>query len=154
MTEYDKELIEQLNVLGKDIIAIEIDAADRYFELLNIRFPIAGTKINWDGFSSDCKKTAIYSEQTDFSDFIANIQNSCNCWKNDEEDIIYIGDSLTENAYKLFFSDLISFFNLINEIPQHHYFLNENGDWCLCLDTSNYLDFSFAPENKHSYNSL
>jgi hypothetical protein len=48
---------------------------------------------------------------------------------------IYIGDSLTENAYKLFFSDLISFFNLIDEIPQHYYFLNKSaGCWKVTMN--------------------
>jgi hypothetical protein len=145
MSDYDKELIDNLHALIMNC-EVEMNGADKYFELLTSKFPITGTKVGWEKISSRCQKTAKYSTQADFINFIKKIEESCLDWKVEEEPIIYIGDSLTEHAYRLCFSDVVNFFKLIDQIPQHHYFLNQQADWCLCLDMTDYLDFSFAPD--------
>jgi hypothetical protein len=145
MSGYDEELIDRLRELKIHVIEYGANNTEMYFDLLNARFPVTGTKIDWDSIFSKCKKTAKYTIPTDFSDFIQEIKKDCPQWGNEDEDIIYIGDSLTERAYNISFAQLVDFFKLINEIPQHHYFLNKNADWCLSLDMSNDIDFSFAP---------
>jgi hypothetical protein len=72
MSTYDTDLVNNFRVLSLNSVMVEINAATKYFDLLNARFPVRGTKINWQGISSKCKKMAVCSSHDSFYDFITN----------------------------------------------------------------------------------
>ncbi|MES9681106.1 rhs-associated protein, partial [Bacillus safensis] len=62
--------------------------------------------------------------------------------------VIYIGDNLTEFGYQFELKHLKELLVYFLDIPQHHYFISLEGDWCICLSFENYLDFGFSLNNK------
>ena len=86
----------------------------------------------------------VKSEQRDISfdavNFIKKLIEEKICSKDDA--IIYIGDSLTENGYELYLNDLLKIVPfLVNEIPQHHYFLSKDFKKIIYISFENEIEF-------------
>ena len=86
----------------------------------------------------------VKSEQRDISfdavNFIKKLIEEKKCSKDDV--IIYIGDSLTENGYEFLGEDLLKIVPfLVNEIPQHHYFLSKDFKKIIYISFENEIEF-------------
>ena len=58
------------------------------------------------------------------------------------EKIIYIGDSLTENGYEFYVHDLLKIIPyLMNDIPQHHYFVSDDATKLIYVSFENEIYF-------------
>lgn len=65
-------------------------------------------------------------------------ENICN----ENEKVIYIGDDLTEYAYEFYLYDLLKIIPyLLNDIPQHHYFLLGEATKLLYVSFENEIQF-------------
>lgn len=142
MNLYDNEIV--INIEKYNLGKIDKKSADYYFDILNEKFPVLGTQINWNVVGVFYKKIESENIKLDFNDCISHIKNE---FLLDEinEQIIYIGDSLTENAYIFCFKDINDFCDFVIEIPQHHYFIHPKGNWCISLNMTNDFNFGFAP---------
>lgn len=58
------------------------------------------------------------------------------------ERLVYVGDSSTETGYDFYLYDLLKVLPyLVNEIPQHHYFLFKDCKKLICVSFENKIHF-------------
>ena len=118
---YDNLLIKYVE--SRKINYKVISNTSDYIENMNNCFPFVGERIDFSKLN-DAKYVKSDQENISYDSvhFIENLIDTKICSKDDV--IIYIGDSLTENGYELYLSDLLKIISfLVSEIPQHHYFL-------------------------------
>ena len=71
-----------------------------------------------------------------------------------EDEIIYIGDSLTEVGYEFYLKDLVKVIPfIIDEIPQHHYFLSKDfkKDYLYIIENEIELVKFFRTSDEETY---
>ena len=112
-----------------------------YIENLSKHFLFVGERLDFNNLSNH---KFVKSEQRDISfdavNFIKKLLEEKMCSKDDA--IIYIGDSLTENGYELYLNDLLKIVPfLVNEIPQHHYFLSKDFKKIIYISFENEIEF-------------
>lgn len=75
-------------------------------------------------------------------------ENICN----ENEKTVYIGDDLTEYGYEFYLYDLLKIIPyLLDDIPQHHYFLFDDASKLLYISFENEIQFGMQWErNIHS----
>lgn len=137
---YDKELIDYLNTMeirGVKMI-FQIDSIIE-FMMENFRFKYG--RVCFDGYKN---KRYIKSSNSDISKdvvlFIDKLIEENICSKN--EKIIYIGDNLTDYGYEFYLYDLRNVISyLVDNIPQHHYFLFGDGIKLMYVSFENEIQF-------------
>ena len=112
-----------------------------YIENLSKHFLFVGGRLDFNNLSNH---KFVKSEQRDISfdavNFIKKLLEEKICSKDDA--IIYIGDSLTENGYEFYLNDLLKIVPfLVNEIPQHHYFLSKDFRKIIYISFENEIEF-------------
>lgn len=112
-----------------------------YIENLSKHFLFVGERLDFNNLSNH---KFVKSEQRDISfdavNFIKKLIEEKICSKDDA--IIYIGDSLTENGYEFYLNDLLKIVPfLVNEIPQHHYFLSKDFRKIIYISFENEIEF-------------
>ena len=112
-----------------------------YIENLSKHFLFVGERLDFNNLSNH---KFVKSEQRDISfdavNFIKKLLEEKMCSKDDA--IIYIGDSLTENGYEFYLNDLLKIVPfLVNEIPQHHYFLSKDFRKIIYISFENEIEF-------------
>ena len=112
-----------------------------YIENLSKHFLFVGERLDFNNLSNH---KFVKSEQRnipfDAVNFINKLIEEKICSKDDA--IIYIGDSLTENGYELYLNDLLKIVPfLVNEIPQHHYFLSKDFKKIIYISFENEIEF-------------
>ena len=112
-----------------------------YMENLGKHFLFVGERLDFNNLSNH---KFVKSEQRDISfdavNFIKKLLEEKICSKDDA--IIYIGDSLTENGYEFYLNDLLKIVPfLVNEIPQHHYFLSKDFRKIIYISFENEIEF-------------
>lgn len=136
---YDTELIHEFKKLHSDD-SFKVLESQFYIDLINNKFPFLGSRID---FSKSKKHQYTHLNKDNLiinsSNFINNIitDNSLDIC----QEIIYIGDGVTECAYKFKLKNLVIFLPAILENPQHHYFVDKNYNWCLFISFENDIDF-------------
>lgn len=142
MSIYDDELLEDLVLKGLNNCVAVIKNPETYLDLIEQKFEFDGSKIDW------LKTNKHYSKEsnnesllTDASLFITELKDK---YLKDNVQVMYVGDSLTEFGYQFEMKDIKKILEYFLEIPQHHYFIPLEGDWCLCISYENYLDFGFS----------
>ena len=137
---YDNELIVYLeeNEINNFTIISQVNSV---IELMMKKFHFKNGRICFD---SKRILKHIKSNDTNIScDVILFVneliqENVCNA----NEKVIYVGDSLTENGYELCLHDLIKVIPyLVNEIPQHHYFLFSDSVKLMYVSFENDIQF-------------
>ena len=136
---YDNILIK--SVEEQKINYTVISNLSYYIENLSKHFLFVGERLDFNNLSNH---KFVKSEQRDISfdavNFIKKLLEEKMCSKDDA--IIYIGDSLTENGYELYLNDLLKIVPfLVNEIPQHHYFLSKDFKKIIYISFENEIEF-------------
>ena len=136
---YDNNLIK--SVEEQKINYTVISNLPYYIENLSKHFLFVGERLDFNNLSNH---KFVKSEQRDISfdavNFIKKLIEEKICSKDDA--IIYIGDSLTENGYELYLNDLLKIVPfLVNEIPQHHYFLSKDFKKIIYISFENEIEF-------------
>lgn len=146
MSSYDDELVKDLvlNELSKCVKIIENPEA--YLNLIEQKFVFHGSKIDWlltdKHYSKESNNESLLA---DTSLFIKELKEK---YLNNNVRLMYIGDSLTDFGYQFELKDIEKILVYFLDIPQHHYFIPLEGDWCLCISSENYLDFGFSLNKK------
>lgn len=136
---YDNILIK--SVEEQKINYTVISNLSYYIENLSKHFLFVGERLDFNNLSNH---KFVKSEQMDISfdavNFIKKLIEEKICSKDDA--IIYIGDSLTENGYEFYLNDLLKIVPfLVNEIPQHHYFLSKDFKKIIYISFENEIEF-------------
>ena len=136
---YDNILIK--SVEEQKINYTVISNLSYYIENLSKHFLFVGERLDFNNLSNH---KFVKSEQRDVSfdavNFIKKLIEEKICSKDDA--IIYIGDSLTENGYEFYLNDLLKIVPfLVNEIPQHHYFLSKDFKKIIYISFENEIEF-------------
>jgi hypothetical protein len=135
---YDTKLI---NLLQKNLekSSFQILDAKKYVDFINSNFLFLGNRIDFEKLKSvrHCRpnKDSFFDETSSFIELIIK-ENNLNL----EGEVIYLGDNLTEQAYEFKLKNLIKLLPAFLEIPQHHYFINDDK-WCLVISFENDIDF-------------
>ena len=135
--EIENEIKEFINKIGN----IHYHSDSNYgVEYLNNNFSFLGTKIDLSKeknyVSYDFKKNNFLDMMTffEFEDIKEKILES--------NEIHYVGDGITNS--ELVFSGK-EFFKLLEflfvNIPEHHYFFNEDKKWCLLIATEGWIAY-------------
>ncbi|TWP23463.1 hypothetical protein ETU10_06970 [Apibacter muscae] len=133
---YDSDLINSL----EGNIDFKILLADNYYNLINNKFPFVGSKIDFSKLKdTQYKKLSIKNKIGDCIEFIDEVLQIDRIDLN--QDVIYLGDSLTENVYSFSLKNLDKIIPYILDIPQHHYILSEKMEWCIYISFENYIEF-------------
>lgn len=112
-----------------------------YMENLSKHFPFIGSRID---FSSLHNYKLVKSDQGKVSFDVVNFIQKLIEEKifSKEDEIIYIGDSLTEVGYEFYLKDLVKVIPfIIDEIPQHHYFLSKDFKKIIYISFENEIEF-------------
>ena len=136
---YDNILIK--SVEEQKINYTVISNLSYYIENLSKHFLFVGERLDFNNLSNH---KFVKSEQMDISfdavNFIKKLIEEKICSKDDA--IIYIGDNLTENGYEFYLNDLLKIVPfLVNEIPQHHYFLSKDFKKIIYISFENEIEF-------------
>ena len=142
-SSYDDELIKdlELNKLSTKVEVVE--NIEYYLNLLEQKFQFNGSRIDWSQIDRHM------SEELNDEYLLAGLRQFISKIKENhlidkEVELIYFGDSLTEYGYKFELRDIEQIIVHLLEIPQHHYFVPVQGDWCLCVSYEYYIDFGFS----------
>jgi hypothetical protein len=113
---------------------------------LSDSFEWVGSKIKWSatkehyslGLSGD------YSEWIPLiSEFAEKVDRKYKIFHNNE--IFYINDSSLDFSVALRAEVFFDFLKIaIENIPQHHYFFDENYRWCFVISSEGFVDFGFS----------
>ena len=123
-----------------------IDDWNAIADELSDAFEWIGSKINWSK-TNGYKSLAL---QGDYSDWIGQIEKFI--YVNNIDDLIlhghniyYINDSSLGFAISITPENFYEFLELaIKNIPQHHYFFNDENRWCIVISSEGYIDFGFS----------
>jgi hypothetical protein len=145
LSSYDDELIKSLK-LNKLDMCVNIIDSDKYLDFIEQKFVFIGSKIDWSKTNNHCsKKSNNDFLLTDTRLFITELKN---VFFNNNVQVIYIGDNLTEFNYQFQMNNIEDLLIYLLEIPQHHYFVSLEGAWCICISSENYIDFGFSIVSK------
>ena len=139
---YDNLLIK--NVEEQNINYTVISNLSYYMENLSKHFPFIGSRID---FSSLHNYKLVKSDQENVSFDVVNFIQKLIEEKifSKEDEIIYIGDSLTEVGYEFYLKDLLKVIPfIIDEIPQHHYLLFKDFKKIIYISFENEIEFGTA----------
>ena len=140
MTFSDKIEIEIKEFVNKIENIYYFSDSNYGVEYLNNNFSVLGTKID---LSKEKNYISYDFKKNDFSDMVKFFE-----FKKIKEEILasneihYIGDGIT-NSELIFsgkeFFKILEF--LFENIPEHHYFFDENEKWCLLIATEGWIAY-------------
>ena len=127
-------------------ITIEPSSSE-YFEMLQRRFPVCGSKIDWDRVpNSTIRRVNTVDSEHYFDEAIAFVREMLESEGLDRESqAVVIGDSAIEGAFRMPLYTLVLCLRTILRMPQHTYVLAPNGAWCLVLTMEGDVCFGYAP---------
>ncbi|GLF90793.1 hypothetical protein Saga11_20520 [Bacillus safensis] len=142
MNSYDEDLIKDLEL--KDLLkSVKVHKnPEIYLDVIEQKFDFAGSKIDWLQTNKHHSKSS--NNESLLPDALLFITELKEKYLDNNLQVIYIGDNLTEFGYQLELKHLEELLVYFLDIPQHHYFISLEGDWCICISYENYLDFGFS----------
>ncbi|WP_353855161.1 rhs-associated protein [Bacillus sp. Bos-x628] len=146
MNTYDEDLIKDLEL--KDLLnCVKVNKdPEIYLDLLEQKFEFDGSKIDWlqtkNHYSMNSNNESLLP---DALLFITELKEK---YLDNNLQVIYIGDNLTEFGYQFELKHIEELLVCFLDVPQHHYFISLEGDWCMCISYENYLDFGFSLNKK------
>lgn len=138
---FEEELLSDLELLVKKGEIVVEPSSDGYFSELESRFPILGSKIDWDEVSgSEQEQASAEAYASDCQRFFDEMVNrfglSGKC--------IVIGDSAVEIALVMSVEILQCNLQKIVSVPQHHYILANDYSWCMSFTMEGDMAFGFS----------
>ena len=144
---YDFEIKEKVvDRYSKSITSIIKLNVDRYFELIELNFPMGLNRINWEEVENHRTIEVNLKDELNSKFEILNFFQELKRESivNESDNIFVFGDGSIENVYKMPFyvleENVMEFFTL----PQHTYIINENADWCINYTFEDDLFFGFS----------
>ncbi|MCM2988278.1 rhs-associated protein [Bacillus safensis] len=146
MNTYDEDLMKDLEL--KDLLnCVKVHKnPEIYLDLIEQKFEFDGSKIDWSQTNNHHSKNS--NNESLLPDALLFITELKEKYLDNNLQVIYIGDNLTEFGYQFELKHIEELLVYFLDIPQHHYFISLEGDWCMCISYENYLDFGFSLNKK------
>lgn len=125
-----------------------IENWDNYADLISDNYPWYGSQIDWDKMPNHLSMKLGSKDNIGESLIKFINENKLDHLFKADKYLIYINDSSLDYGIK-FNSEIYSTLmkELIELIPQHHYFFNEDASWCLVISAEGYIDFGKAAQH-------
>ncbi|MBY0185860.1 rhs-associated protein [Bacillus altitudinis] len=117
-----------------------------YLDLIEQKFEFDASKIDWSQTNHHHSMNS--NNESLLPDALLFITELKEKYLDNNLQVIYIGDNLTEFGYQFELKHIEELLVYFLDIPQHHYFISLEGDWCMCISYENYLDFGFSLNKK------
>ena len=142
---YDLELIKILeeHIENGDFQIIE---SNIYVDKVNANLPFVGSRVNFELL--DEYQRMYFEEKDTLVAFIKDIATKIGI-KPDEK-VVYLGDNVSNLTYIFSFEYLDKVIvDILDNIPEHHYFLSQDMKWILYISYEDCAEFALI--NKESY---
>lgn len=146
---FEEELLLSLDGLIKSGDVVVDKSSDNYFAQLGSKFPVVGSKIDWEEVPGSVEEIAKDDEYIESClSFFMKM-----CKKNNlNGKVIVIGDSAIESAFIMPIEVLKSNLKKVLGIPQHHYIIADDYSWCMSFTMEGDMAFGFNPEDRIDIN--
>ena len=134
---YDLELIKILegHIENEDY---QIITSDIYVDEVNANLPFVGSRVNFELL--DKYQRIFFDESKTVLAFVKSIAMEAGI-KPDEK-VVYLGDNVSNLTYIFSFKYLDKVIvDILDNIPEHHYFLSESMKWILYISYEDCAEF-------------
>ena len=142
---YDLELIKILeeHIENEDF---QIINSDIYVDKVNANSPFAGSRVYFELL--DKHQRIFFDDYETLVPFIKDIATKVGI--KPHEKVVYVGDNVSNLTYIFSFEYLDKVIvDILDNIPEHHYFLSESMKWILYISYEDCAEFALI--NKESY---
>jgi len=142
----EEELREELERENPGATITVERTSSGYFDMLQKRFPVRGSKIDWGRVPTAQVRRADTANSEKYFDEAARFtQEILDSEQLDLEcHVIVVGDSAMEGAFRMPLWALRSSLRSILRMPQHTYVLDPDAAWCLVFTMEGDLCFAYA----------
>nr|WP_315136738.1 hypothetical protein [uncultured Capnocytophaga sp.] len=135
---YDLELIKILeeHIENEDF---QIINSDIYVDKVNANLPFAGSRVYFELL--DKHQRIFFDENEAVVAFVKSIAMEVGI--EPDEKVVYLGDNVSNLTYIFSFKYLEKVIvDILDNIPEHHYFLSESMKWILYISYEDCADFA------------
>ena len=135
---YDLELIKLLeeHIENEDF---QIINSDIYVDKVNANLPFAGSRVYFELL--DKHQRIFFDENEAVVAFVKSIAMEVGI--EPDEKVVYLGDNVSNLTYIFSFKYLDKVIvDILDNIPEHHYFLSESMKWILYISYEDCVDFA------------
>ena len=135
---YDLELIKILEEHIEDE-DFQIISSDIYVDKVNANLPFAGSRVDFELL--DEYQRMFFDENEAVVAFVKNIAMEAGIAP--DEKVVYLGDNVSNLTYIFSFKYLEKVIvDILDNIPEHHYFLSERMKWILYISYEDCAEFA------------
>lgn len=135
---YDLELIKILEKYIEDG-DFQIISSDIYVDKVNANLPFKGSRVDFELL--DEYQRMFFDENEAVVAFVKNIAMEARIAP--DEKVVYLGDNLSNLTYIFSFKYLEKVIvDILDNIPEHHYFLSERMKWILYISYEDCAEFA------------
>ena len=135
---YDLELIKILEEHIEDG-DFQIISSDIYVDKVNANLPFKGSRVNFEQL--DKYQRMFFDENEAIVAFVKNIAMEAGIAP--DEKVVYLGDNVSNLTYIFSFKYLEKVIvDILDNIPEHHYFLSEKMKWILYISYEDCAEFA------------
>ena len=135
---YDLELIKILeeHIEDRDF---QIISSDIYVDKVNANLPFKGSRVDFELL--DEYQRMFFDENEALVAFVKNIAMEVGIAP--DEKVVYLGDNVSNLTYIFSFKYLEKVIvDILDNIPEHHYFLSERMKWILYISYEDCAEFA------------
>ena len=135
---YDLELIKILeeHIEDRDF---QIISSDIYVDKVNANLPFVGSRVDFELL--DEYQRMFFDENETVVAFVKNIAMEAGIAP--DEKVVYLGDNVSNLTYIFSFKYLEKVIvDILDNIPEHHYFLSERMKWILYISYEDCAEFA------------
>ena len=135
---YDLELIKILeeHIEDRDF---QIISSDIYVDKVNANLPFVGSRVDFELL--DEYQRMFFDENEAIVAFVKNIAMEAGIAP--DEKVVYLGDNVSNLTYIFSFKYLEKVIvDILDNIPEHHYFLSERMKWILYISYEDCAEFA------------
>ena len=135
---YDLELIKILEEHIEDG-DFQIISSDIYVDKVNANLPFAGSRVDFELL--DEYQRMFFDENEAIVAFVKNIVMEAGIAP--DEKVVYLGDNVSNLTYIFSFEYLDKVIvDIVDNIPEHHYFLSQDMKWILYISYEDCAEFA------------
>ena len=135
---YDLELIKILEEHIEDG-DFQIISSDIYVDKVNANLPFAGSRVDFELL--DEYQRMFFDENEAVVAFVKSIAMEAGIAP--DEKVVYLGDNVSNLTYIISFKYLEKVIvDILDNIPEHHYFLSERMKWILYISYEDCAEFA------------
>lgn len=135
MSYFDEVIEKDLVDFGINYEKLDDATHDKLVTKINKNLPFTGSKIAWNSFP-DSTSYSKNNADTAFIEILKKVNNL------EIKEIIFIGDALTESAYKVHTMGLEKTLAMFADVPQHTYFFSNEFKFIGCISSEGEINFS------------